>query len=63
MTELARPLEVSFDPSCHSIFSGRVPSETRKLASADHFLSSAMNAKTISLKGSLRELEETALKQ
>jgi predicted nucleotidyltransferase len=35
----------------------------RKLASADHFLSSVMNAKTISLKGSLNELEKTASKQ
>jgi predicted nucleotidyltransferase len=35
----------------------------RKLASADHFLSSVMNAKTIPLKGSLNELEETASKQ
>ncbi|HEY4050789.1 MAG TPA: nucleotidyltransferase domain-containing protein [Acidobacteriaceae bacterium] len=34
----------------------------RKLASADHFLSSVMNAKTIPLKGSLNELEETASK-
>ena len=36
--------------------------EARLKASADHCLSSAMNAKTISLKGSLRELEETAFK-
>jgi predicted nucleotidyltransferase len=35
----------------------------RKLASADHFLSSVMEAKTIPLKGSLNELEETASKQ
>ena len=35
----------------------------RKLASADHFLSSVMKAKTIPLKGSLNELEETASKQ
>jgi predicted nucleotidyltransferase len=35
----------------------------RKSASADHFLSSVMNAKTIPLKGSLNELEETASKQ
>jgi predicted nucleotidyltransferase len=35
----------------------------RKLASADHFLSSVMNAKTIPLKGLLNELEETASKQ
>lgn len=35
----------------------------RKLASADHFLSSVMNAKTIPLKGSLNELKETASKQ
>ena len=34
----------------------------RKLASADYFLSSVMNAKTIPLKGSLNELEETASK-
>jgi predicted nucleotidyltransferase len=34
----------------------------RKLASADHFLSSVMNAKTIPLKGLLNELEETASK-
>jgi hypothetical protein len=34
----------------------------RKLASADHFLCSVMNAKTIPLKGSLNELEETASK-
>jgi hypothetical protein len=30
----------------------------RKLASADHLLSGVMNAKTISLKGSLRKLVE-----
>ena len=35
----------------------------RKLASADHFLSSVMKAKTILLKVSLNELEETASKQ
>jgi predicted nucleotidyltransferase len=35
----------------------------RKLASADHFLSSVMRSKTIPLKGSLNELEETAAKQ
>jgi hypothetical protein len=35
----------------------------RKLSPADYFLSSAVNAKTISVKGSLRDLEETALKQ
>ena len=35
----------------------------RKLASADHFLSSVMEAKTIPLKGSLNELEETTSKQ
>jgi hypothetical protein len=35
----------------------------RKLASADHFLCSVMNAKTIPLKASLNELEETASKQ
>jgi hypothetical protein len=35
----------------------------QKLASADHFLSSVMNAKTIPLKGSLDELEEPASKQ
>ena len=35
----------------------------RKLASADHFLTSVMNAKTIPLKGSLNELEEAASKQ
>jgi predicted nucleotidyltransferase len=35
----------------------------RKLLSADHFLSSVMNAKTIPLKGSLNELEETASKR
>jgi predicted nucleotidyltransferase len=35
----------------------------RKLASADHFLSSVMNTKTIPLKGSLNELEETPSKQ
>jgi predicted nucleotidyltransferase len=35
----------------------------RKLASGDHFLSSVMEAKTIPLKGSLNELEETASKQ
>jgi predicted nucleotidyltransferase len=35
----------------------------RKLASGDHFLSSVMNAKTIPLKGSLNELEQTASKQ
>jgi predicted nucleotidyltransferase len=34
-----------------------------KLASGDHFLSSVMNAKTIPLKGSLNELEQTASKQ
>ena len=34
----------------------------RKLASADHFLSSVMNAKTIPLKGSLNELEENCFK-
>jgi hypothetical protein len=40
------------------------PEEFRqKLASADHFLSSVMNAKTIPLKGSLNELEQTASKQ
>jgi hypothetical protein len=35
----------------------------RKLASADHFLGSVMDSKTIPLKGSLNELEETASKQ
>jgi predicted nucleotidyltransferase len=35
----------------------------RKLASGDHFLSSVMEAKTIPLKGSLNELEETASKE
>jgi predicted nucleotidyltransferase len=35
----------------------------RKLASSDHFLSSVMNTKTIPLKGSLNELEETPSKQ
>ncbi len=35
----------------------------RKLESADHFLSSVMEAKTIPLKGSLNKLEETASKQ
>jgi predicted nucleotidyltransferase len=35
----------------------------RKLALTDHFLSSVMKAKTIPLKGSLNELEETASKQ
>ena len=35
----------------------------RKLAPADHFLSSVMRFKTIALKGSLHELEETASKQ
>ena len=35
----------------------------RKLASADYFLSSVMNAKTITLKGSPNELEKTASKQ
>ena len=35
----------------------------RKLASADHFLSSVTNGETIPLKGSLNELEETASKQ
>jgi predicted nucleotidyltransferase len=35
----------------------------RKLASGDHFLRSVMNAKTILLKGSSNELEETASKQ
>jgi len=35
----------------------------RKLAAADHFLSSVTNAKTIPLKGSVNELEETASKQ
>jgi predicted nucleotidyltransferase len=35
----------------------------RKLASADHFLSSVMEAKTIPLKGSPNELEETTSKQ
>jgi predicted nucleotidyltransferase len=35
----------------------------RKLESADHFISSVMNAKTISLKGSLNELEEATSKQ
>ena len=34
----------------------------RKLASTDHFLSSVMKTKTIPLKGSLNELEETASK-
>ena len=33
-----------------------------KLASADHFLSYVLEAKTIPLKGSLNELEETASK-
>jgi predicted nucleotidyltransferase len=35
----------------------------RKLASADHFLNTVVNAMTIPLKGSLNELEETASKQ
>ena len=35
----------------------------RKLASADHFLSTVLSTKTIPLKGSLNELEETASKQ
>jgi predicted nucleotidyltransferase len=35
----------------------------RKLASGDNFLRSVMNAKTILLKGSANELEETASKQ
>ena len=35
----------------------------RRSASADHFLSSVMESKTIPLKGSLNELEEAASKQ
>jgi hypothetical protein len=35
----------------------------RKLTSADHFLNSVMNAKTIPLKSSLNVLEKTASKQ
>jgi hypothetical protein len=35
----------------------------RKLASADHFVTSVVKAMTIPLKGSLNELEETTSKQ